>query len=637
MNVSLPVGDTPPMSAEEAAARATAFDFSADAMLLIDPHADAILEANAAACTLLGYDRATLRQMKLTLLHEGQVPSLIVFTQAVFAKNTYWTTSLTPRHATGKKLQLEYAGSLIPQGDRPLVLLVLSDLQQRRRRSLDAAAEDHMRSGIAAWQHMERVFRDIERENQLILRAAGEGIYGVNSEGKTTFVNPAAERMLGWSAEELVGRDIHPIVHHTHHDGRHYPHEDCPIYAAFRDGAVHKVDGEVFWRKDGTPVWVEYTSTPIRDRGIVVGAVIVFHDVTERRESEEKLRAALAEVDRLRERLEQENAYLQEEIRIEINPHGIIGHSAAIQKTLRQVQLVAPTDASVMIHGESGTGKELVARAIHEASERRDRPLIRVNCAAIPRELFESEFFGHVKGAFTGALRDRIGRFELADGGTLFLDEVGEIPLELQGKLLRVLQEGHFERVGEEKTRSVDVRVIAATNRDLKQEVQRGRFREDLYFRLNVFPIETLPLRERREDIPLLAQHFLSNETSERKGGLRLSEADARRLSRYDWPGNVRELQNVIERAVILSQNGRLRIDLPDQTPHAPIADGGKEAKPAVMTEGEVRGLERANIIAALRATGGKIFGPGGAAELMDMKPTTLASRIKALKIEARG
>ncbi|ETR75776.1 PAS sensor protein [Afipia sp. P52-10] len=637
MNVSLPVGDTPPMSAEEAAARATAFDFSVDAMLLIDPHADAILEANAAACALLGYDRATLRQMKLTLLHEGQVPSLIVFTQAVFAKNTYWTTSLTPRHATGKKLQLEYAGSLIPQGDRPLVLLVLSDLQQRRRRSLDAAAEDHMRSGIAAWQHMERVFRDIERENQLILRAAGEGIYGVNSEGKTTFVNPAAERMLGWSAEELVGRDIHPIVHHTHHDGRHYPHEDCPIYAAFRDGAVHKVDGEVFWRKDGTPVWVEYTSTPIRDRGIVVGAVIVFHDVTERRESEEKLRAALAEVDRLRERLEQENAYLQEEIRIEINPHGIIGHSAAIQKTLRQVQLVAPTDASVMIHGESGTGKELVARAIHEASERRDRPLIRVNCAAIPRELFESEFFGHVKGAFTGALRDRIGRFELADGGTLFLDEVGEIPLELQGKLLRVLQEGHFERVGEEKTRSVDVRVIAATNRDLKQEVQRGRFREDLYFRLNVFPIETLPLRERREDIPLLAQHFLSNETSERKGGLRLSEADARRLSRYDWPGNVRELQNVIERAVILSQNGRLRIDLPDQTPHAPIADGGKEAKPAVMTEGEVRGLERANIVAALRATGGKIFGPGGAAELMDMKPTTLASRIKALKIEARG
>ena len=456
MNVSLlPHGAR--ISSEEAAARAAAFDFSIDAMLLVDPHADAILEANTAACTLLGYERTALRQTKLTTLHAGQVPQLIVFTQAVMAKGTYWTTVLKPRHTSGKELSLEYAGSLIPQDTTPLVLLTLSDLEQRRKRGLDAVAENHMRSGIAAWQRMERVFRDIERENQLILRAAGEGIYGVNSEGKTTFVNPAAERMLGWGADELVGRDIHSIVHHTHHDGRHYPHEDCPIYAAFRDGAVHRVDNEVFWRKDGKPVWVEYTSTPIRDRGIVVGAVIVFRDITERRESEERLHAALGEVDRLRERLEQENAYLQEEIRIEISPHGIIGRSAAIQKTLRQVQLVAPTDASVMITGESGTGKELIARAIHEASERRDRPLIRVNCAAIPRELFESEFFGHVKGAFTGALRDRVGRFELADGGTLFLDEVGEIPLELQGKLLRVLQEGHFERVGEERTRSVDV------------------------------------------------------------------------------------------------------------------------------------------------------------------------------------
>jgi formate hydrogenlyase transcriptional activator len=635
MNISLlPHGGK--ISSEEAAARAAAFDFSIDAMLLVDPHADAILEANTAACTLLGYERTALRQAKLTTLHAGQIPQLIVFTQAVMAKGTYWTTALKPRHTSGKELSLEYAGSLIPQDTTPLVLLTLSDLEQRRKRGLDAVAEHHMRSGIAAWQRMERVFRDIERENQLILRAAGEGIYGVNSEGKTTFVNPAAERMLGWGADELVGRDIHSIVHHTHHDGRHYPHEDCPIYAAFRDGAVHRVDNEVFWRKDGKPVWVEYTSTPIRDRGIVVGAVIVFRDVSERRDAEEKLRAALAEVDRLRERLEQENAYLQEEIRIEISPHGIIGRSAAIQKTLRQVQLVAPTDASVMITGESGTGKELIARAIHEASERRDRPLIRVNCAAIPRELFESEFFGHVRGAFTGALRDRVGRFELADGGTLFLDEVGEIPLELQGKLLRVLQEGHFERVGEERTRAVDVRVIAATNRDLKQEVQRGRFREDLYFRLNVFPVETLPLRERRDDIPLLAQHFLSNETSERKQGLRLSESDARRLARYDWPGNVRELQNVIERAVILSHNGRLRIDLPDQTQHAPdtVREAAKEASGAVLTDDEVRAFERANIVAALKTSGGKVFGRGGAAELMDMRPTTLASRIKALKIE---
>jgi PAS domain S-box-containing protein len=614
---------------------ALAFEYAIEPTLLLDPHADRIVDANSGACALLGIDRALLRQTKISALHAGQMPALIVFTQAVLDKGAWWTQALTPRHATGKKLRLEYAGTLLPHGEHPLLLLTMSDLEQRRRRHVDAAADDHMRSGLAAWQRVERVFQDIERENQLILRAAGEGIYGVNAEGKTTFVNPAAERLLGWSAEELVGKAIHPIMHHSHHDGRPYPDHDCPIYAAFRDGAVHNVDNEVFWRKDGSRVWVEYTSTPIRDRSIVIGAVIVFRDVSQRHAADEKLHAALAEVDRLRARLELENAYLQEEIRIETNPRGIIGQSEAIQKTLRQVKLVAPTTAAVMITGESGTGKELIARAIHEASHRRDRPLIRVNCAAIPRELFESEFFGHVRGAFTGAVRDRIGRFELADGGTLFLDEVGEIPLELQGKLLRVLQEGQFERVGEERTRAVDVRVIAATNKNLKQEVARGRFREDLYFRLNVFPVESVPLRERRQDIPLLAQHFLLSEKL--KSDLRLSEGDARKLARYDWPGNVRELQNVIERAAILAQNGRLRIDLPDAA-GGHVASPGRartDAKPAVMTSGEMRDHERSNIRAALAACHGKVFGPGGAADLLDLRPTTLASRMKALGIAA--
>jgi PAS domain S-box-containing protein len=629
--------DSPPdlLASREADLRTLSFDYAVEPTLLLDPDADRIVDANPAACALLGYDRVLLRQTRISALHPGQVPALIVFTQAVLDKGAWWTTTLTPRHATGETLRLEYAGSVVPQGERTLLLLTMSDLDARRRRGVDGAAEDHMRSGLAAWQRVERVFQDIERENQLILRAAGEGIYGVNAEGKTTFVNPAAERMLGWSAEELVGKAIHPIMHHSHPDGSHYPDHDCPIYAAFRDGAVHNVDNEVFWRKDGSKVWVEYTSTPIRDRSMVIGAVIVFRDVSARRAADEKLHAALAEVDRLRERLELENAYLQEEIRIETNPRGIIGQSQAIQQTLRQVKLVAPTTAAVMITGESGTGKELIARAIHEASARRDRPLIRVNCAAIPRELFESEFFGHVRGAFTGAVRDRIGRFELADGGTLFLDEVGEIPLELQGKLLRVLQEGNFERVGEERTRAVDVRVIAATNRNLKQEVARGKFREDLYFRLNVFPVESVPLRERREDIALLAQHFLLSEKL--RSDLRLSEGDARKLTRYDWPGNVRELQNVIERAVILAQNGRLRIDLPDApAPHVAAAAPGRaraDARPAVMTSAELRDLERSNIQAALAACNGKVFGPGGAADLLDLKPTTLASRMKALGI----
>jgi PAS domain S-box-containing protein len=612
------------------------FEASPQPMLVVEPHANRIIDANRAAGRLLGYDRELLRSLKFTDLHSGQRPALIVFTQAVLAKGTFWTHSLAARHAAGHELTLEYEASVIsePDAEAPRLLVVMTDLAERLRRAANTEADLAMRGGIAQWQRVERFFRDVERQNQLILRAAGEGIYGVNAEGKTTFVNPAAERMLGWTAEELVGRDMHSLVHHTHPDGSHYHAHDCPIYAAFRDGIVHRVEHEMFWRKDGTSFWVDYTSTPIRDRDTLIGAVIVFRDISQRRDAEEKLRAAHHEVDELRKRLELENAYLQEQIRIDGNHRGIIGESAAIQQTLRQVDLVAPTDASVLITGESGTGKELVARAIHEASRRSNRPLIRVNCAAIPAELFESEFFGHAKGAIPGALRDRIGRFELADGGTLFLDEIGEIPLELQGKLLRVLQEGRFERVGEERTRHVDVRVIAATNRDLKAQARRGRFREDLYFRLNVFPIDLVPLRERVDDVPLIAMHLLQEASRKLNAGkLLMTEGDARKLIQYAWPGNVRELQNVIERAAILARNGRVRIDLPDV---APAAQNGRRApvtKSAVLTEEDRRDRDRANILSALEACNGKVSGRGGAAELLELKPTTLAARIKALGI----
>lgn len=618
------------------------FEGSPQAMLVIDPAQDRVLDANPAACRLFGYDRVALCAARVTDLHPAQRPALIVFSQAVLQKGRYWTRSLSPRHATGRELKVEYVGA--PLGPEGRLLLTATDLDELRRRNVDSEADFYVRGGIAEWQRVERFFRDIERENQLILSAAGEGIYGVNAEGKTTFLNPAAERMLGWGAEELVGQDIHSMVHHSHADGSHYPGHDCPIYGAFRDGQIHTVGDEVFWRKDGTSFWVEYTSTPIRDRGAVVGAVVVFRDVSLKREADEKLHAALEEVESLRRKLELENAYLQEEIRTESNHRGIIGTSAAIQSVLRQVELVAPTDATVLVTGESGTGKELIARAIHDISKRSDRPLIRVNCAAIARELFESEFFGHVKGAFTGALRDRIGRFELADGGTLFLDEVGEIPLELQGKLLRVLQEGQFERVGEERTRMVDVRVIAATNRDLRTEVRRGRFREDLYFRLNVVPIESVPLRERRSDLPLLAAHFLRGAGRKLKtDGLRLSEGDMRRLSNYDWPGNVRELENVIERAAILARDGRLRIELPeaDDAPPAPVLPSQDPTAPVLLTDAERRSRDRANILAALQTCQGRVFGPNGAAALLGVKPTTLASRIKVLGLHksalARG
>ncbi|AWN50075.1 histidine kinase [Methylobacterium terrae] len=612
------------------------FEAGAEAMLVLDPDADRIVDANEAASRLLGHTRDTLRGMAASALHPGQLAALIVFTQGVQAKGRWWTHTLTPRHGAGRSLTLETVGTVLP--DR-LVLFTLFDLDERRQRQVDREADRHMRAGLSEWQRMERIFRDIEHENQLILRAAGEGIYGVNAEGVTTFVNPAAERMLGWPAADLVGRDMHAAVHHTHPDGCHYPHRDCPIYAAFRDGAVHQVDDEVFWRRDGTSFPVEYTSTPIRDRGALVGAVIVFRDVSQRREADERLRHALAEVVSLRERLELENAYLKEEIRAGSHHQGIIGQSPAIEAIRRQIDLVAGTDATVLVTGESGTGKELIARAIHEASRRRGRPLIRVNCAAVPRELFESEFFGHARGAFTGALRDRVGRFELADGGTLFLDEVGEIPLDLQGKLLRVLQERSFERVGEERTRAVDVRLVAATNRDLKEEVRQGRFRGDLYFRLNVFPISATPLRERPEDIPLIAQHMLTG-AAHRLGvpEPRLTEGDVRRLIRYGWPGNVRELENVIERGVILAQRGRLRLDLsegeaeesaPSEAAARPDYAGTSSGHPP-RSEAERRARDRAEIIEALALCDGKVFGPGGAAELLGIRPTTLASRIKS-------
>ena len=290
----------------------------------------------------------------------------------------------------------------------------------------------------------------------------------------------------------------------------------------------------------------------------------------------------------------------------------------------------------MLITGESGTGKELIARAIHQSSDRSERSLIRVNCAAVPRELFESEFFGHVKGAFTGAVRDRAGRFELADGGTLFLDEVGEIPLELQSKLLRVLQEGQFERVGSDHTLTSDVRLIAATNRDLEADVASGRFREDLFFRLNVFPIHSAALRDRVEDIPLLVAHFL--QLIGRRFGhadLRISEADVQRMQTYNWPGNVREMQNVLERAVITAAGQQLRIELPEQ-PRAQAASRPvvEPTSGEITTEHQRRQRDRDMIVEALRRSGGKVFGPGGAAEILGMKPTTLASRIKRWGIE---
>lgn len=351
--------------------------------------------------------------------------------------------------------------------------------------------------------------------------------------------------------------------------------------------------------------------------------------------------AALAERVSSQLQLEDENAYLREEVEVAMAFGGLVGQSEALRAVLSEIELVAPTEATVLILGESGTGKELFAREIHERSRRQGRALIKVNCSAIPREMFESEFFGHVRGAFTGAHRDRPGRFKLAERGTIFLDEVGDLPIDLQPKLLRVLQEGQYERVGDDTTHSIDVRVVAATNRDLTADVATGRFREDLYYRLSVFPIRVPALRDRKDDIKVLADHFVERASKElAKPRPQLTETQIAALRAYDWPGNVRELQNVIERAVILSRGAELRLD---QVLGARLS-AGSQRRPApsipvldeVVPDEELRRRERENLVKALARSDGRIYGAGGAAELLGIKPSTLQSRLRALGIRAR-
>ena len=411
------------------------------------------------------------------------------------------------------------------------------------------------------------------------------------------------------------------------------------------------------WAAD--PGWAEhegivsFAGQPLIFRGEILGVLAVFS----RAEMDESqfgwLRTfadhaavaianarAFEELTRLRHQLELERNHLRHEVREALAFGEIVGDSPALKAVLRQIELVAPTDATVLVLGESGTGKELIASAIHDRSARRQRALVRVNCASIPAELFESEFFGHVRGAFTGAVRDRVGRFELADGGTLFLDEIAEIPTTLQGKLLRVLQQGQLERVGEGITRRVDVRIIAATNRNLKHEMDGGRFRPDLYYRFSVFPIEVPPLRDRKSDIPALSEHLLRQSCLKlRRTDVRLYVDDIDALVGYEWPGNVRELQHVIERAVILGEGGRIRLDL--ALPQNGRPAGTRTARTpapsqatAVVTDEEMRRRERQNILAALEQAQGKLYGRDGAAALLSIKATTLASRMKALGIK---
>ncbi|MCG8608020.1 sigma 54-interacting transcriptional regulator [bacterium] len=574
----------------------------------------------------LGLKRALLNKLKTTEREFGFVIAGKSSDEAFFPVQKAFLQAVASQAAIAlHRLQLSQERKKAEQALRK----AHDDLERRVEVRTEDLAKTNakLNEEITERKRAAEALEQLRRHNELILSSAGEGIYGLDKEGNTTFVNPAAAQMLGWEADDLIGKPQHSIIHHTKPDGTPYPREECPIYAAFKDGLVHTVNDETFWRKDGTSIPVEYTSTPIRDdKNNLLGAVVTFRDITKRKQAERALRDALGEVEKLKDRLQVENVYLQEEIKLEYNFDEIISTSASFQKVLRNVEQVAATDATVLILGETGTGKELIARALHTTSPRSQRPLVKVNCASLPANLIESELFGHERGAFTGAMSRKQGRFELADGGTIFLDEIGDLPLDLQAKLLRVLQEGEFERVGGTQTLKVDVRVIAATNRDLKLAIQSGDFREDLFYRLNIFPITLPPLRERREDVPLLINHFVNKYGA--KLGKKISQVPQKvmeTLQAYHFPGNVRELENIIERAIILAKGETLQLD--------ESLELLKNPSTHIVSAATLEDVERNHILSVLQETKWRIEGPKGAALRLAINPNTLRSRMQKLGI----
>ncbi len=502
---------------------------------------------------------------------------------------------------------------------------------------------------------LEKKNKQLEEDNSLILESMGEGLLGVDKQGLVTFINPAGSDLIGWLEDEIRGKNFHDVLMHTDREGRRNPVEKDQVFNTLHDQTVRQSDNDIFWNKNGQSFPVEYTVTAIEGDTDISSACVVFKNISERKKREKDLNKALQTVEELKEKLQEENthlraesSYLQEEIRNEQNYGEIIGQSSALIKTMEEAQQVAQTDTTVLINGESGTGKESMARAIHQYSSRKDRPLIKVNCGAIAESLVESELFGHVKGAFTSAINDRTGHFELADNGTIFLDEIGELSLDVQVKLLRVLQEQEIQRVGSGKIISVDVRIIAATNRDLKKMVDDGAFRMDLFYRLNVFPLTVPPLRERKSDIPLLIAKFLDNLSKKLGKPLKgVSDVSMELLMDYHWPGNIRELQNVIERSAILSKTEVVEVDdalVPvsivqvkldknnsDRSATETSEQSDKKEKTKYKTLAE---NEKYYITSLLEDLNWLIGGKKGAAEILDVPASTLRSRMKKLGIE---
>lgn len=592
--------------------------------VLLDLSTGEMVAANDGACDLF---RTGLIGQPLHSIMTTAPAQMLVFLEAALHFGRYVDQTLDYSAADGRALHLQTYGTKITQRH---ILLSFLDLDAQEKRSEQAMQEAHQREGLTRWQHIYGFFREMEAQNQLILDAAGEGIYGINAEGKATFVNRSAQEMLGWDAEDLIGRNLHSIIHHRHLNGECFPANECPIYDSFRHEKTVRVDDDAFWRKDGKPILVEYVSTPIYDHGVLAGAVVIFRDVTDRKESEKKLRQALEEVESLRVQLERENDYLLTEIRSARSHSGIIGTSASVRNLKIQIDLVADTKTNVLVSGPPGSGKSLAVSAIHDASGRNKRPLVRVNCSDVSLRELEAEVFGSRRGATRHASRDTTGKLILAHNGTLHLDEVSDMPKEFQVKLLSVINDRKFRRLGDTVDTPVDVTIVSTTTRDLAAEVQAGRFRQDLYFALCVFPIRCDPLKDRPEDVPYLAKHFLDCTTT--RLGLpptQLTKGNIDALQSYDWPGNVRELASIVERAAILAQGGKLQFAF--ETLPQTASTGSQH----LLTQEELRQIERENLIRCLRRSNGKVSGQSGAARLLGLAPSTVYSKIKAMSVEA--
>ncbi|MBE0577070.1 MAG: sigma 54-interacting transcriptional regulator [Desulfuromonadales bacterium] len=467
----------------------------------------------------------------------------------------------------------------------------------------------------------EKILRESEEKYRLLFSAESDAIVILDAETRDVVeVNKAAAELYGYSTKEFSSLKSSDVSAE--------PQRSKAYFDEISVGGISRVPLINHKKKDGTifPSEISGGTFMWKNRRMFV---LIIRDISERIRRENELKNALGELEEIKKRLEAENVYLKEEFHLNPNFSDIVGQGKTFKKVLLKVEQVAVTDTTVLLLGETGTGKELLARAIHNLSPRKDHSLVKVNCAALPANLIESELFGHEKGSFTGATARKFGRFELANGGTIFLDEIGDLPLELQSKLLRVLQEGELERVGGMNTIKVDVRVIAATNRELENAMAEGTFREDLYYRLNVFPIKSPPLRERREDIPALVKFFIQKHGPKLRRQIKtIPKYVMDTLKEYHWPGNVRELENIIERSLIHSQGDQLTL--------------GDYFRQAVRTpkRKEIRTLadmERENILEALEATSWRVSGKRGAAEILGLKPTTLEARMKKLGIKRKG